>query len=67
MRLLIALFVILLTVLGAGYWLNDPGYVLVRLGDIAAETTLWGGVPNTYGCLGSATSNLRDPTCVLAR
>lgn len=43
MRLLIALFVILLTVLGAGYWLNDPGYVLVRLGDIAAETTLWGG------------------------
>ena len=34
MRLLIALFVFLLAVLGAGYWLNDPGYVLVRLGDI---------------------------------
>ena len=33
----------MLAVLGAGYWLNDPGYVLVRLGDIAAETTLWGG------------------------
>ena len=43
MRLLIALFVFLVAVLGAGYWLNDPGYVLVRLGDIAAETTLWGG------------------------
>lgn len=44
MRLLIVLFVFLLVALGVGYWLNDPGYVLVRLGDFAAETTLWGSL-----------------------
>ena len=44
MRLITVLFLLLLAALGVGYRLNDPGYVLVRIGDIAAETTLWGGL-----------------------
>jgi HemY protein len=44
MRLLTVLLVLLLAALGVGYWLDDSGYILVRIGDIAAETTLWGSL-----------------------
>ena len=44
MKLLVALFAFLLAFLGVGYWLGDPGYLLVRLGNFAAETTLWGSL-----------------------
>lgn len=44
MKTLGALFAVLLAVLSVGFWLSDPGYVLVRLGNFAAETTLWGSL-----------------------
>jgi HemY protein len=44
MKLLTVLLVVLLAVLGVGYWFNEPGYVLVRIGDVAAEATVWGSL-----------------------
>lgn len=44
MKLLIVMSIVLLTLVGVAYWINDPGYVLVRIGEFGAEATLWGSL-----------------------
>jgi heme biosynthesis-associated TPR repeat protein len=44
MKRSVLLIIFFLLLFGGGYWINDPGYILVRFGGFIAEATFWGGI-----------------------